>query len=300
MYPHALFLGLDLYSIFIMVGILAAMMMIRILSDHKGLKAKLQNFVLLNTVIAVIGGYAMAVVTQALYNIALVGKFELTNSTGSTFYGGLVGGVVLFVVVYFTLGNMMFPDKYHVKNFRTVSDIAACCITIGHCFGRLGCLMAGCCHGARTDAWYGVRMEHLGYKVVPVQLFEAWFLFLLTMVLAWLFIKKKIRFQMPIYLLSYGVWRFFIEYLRGDERGQTIVSFLSPSQLTSIGLLLAGILLLVLEIRADRKRGSDPGDETDETENEEEAEESDDEIETEGDGEVVTESAEEASHDDEP
>ena len=72
--------------------------------------------------------------------------------------------------------------------------------------------------------------------------------------MVWLFVKKNIRFQMPMYLLSYGVWRFVIEYLRGDERGETIVSFLSPSQLTSIGLIAAGILVLVFELRADCKR----------------------------------------------
>ena len=50
MYPYPLFLGLDLYSIFIMVGVFAAMAMVRVLSDRKGLKAKLQNFVLLNNI----------------------------------------------------------------------------------------------------------------------------------------------------------------------------------------------------------------------------------------------------------
>ena len=254
MYPKPLFWGIDLYSIFIMVGVLSAMVMIRLLSDQKGLKAKLQNFVLLNTVITVIGGYALAVVTQAFYNMeANDGKFILANDTGSTFYGGLVGGVVLFIVVYFAVGRIMFPDGYHIKNFRTVTDIAACCVTLGHSFGRIGCLMAGCCHGKPTDAWYGIYMQNPGYKVVPVQLYEAWFLFVLTVVLVFL-LTKKIRFQMPIYLLSYGVWRFVIEYFRGDERGSTIVSFLSPSQLTSIGLLIAGAAILAIEIYFDRKK----------------------------------------------
>ena len=45
---------------------------------------------------------------------------------------------------------------------------------------------------------------------------------------------------------AYGVWRFFIEYFRADDRGQTIVPFLSPSQLVAIVMVLLGVAYLVL------------------------------------------------------
>ena len=254
MYPKPIFWTVDLYTILLTVGILAAMVMVRFLSDKRGLKGELQNFVLINTVVTVIGGYGLAVVTQAFYNMEKNGgKFVLNNSTGSTFYGGLVGGIALFLIGYFVVGKFLFKTGYNVKHFRTVSDIAACAIAVGHGFGRLGCLMAGCCYGAKTDAWYGIYMQHLGHKVVPVQLYEALFLFALCAVMTFLVIKK-IRFQMPIYLLSYGVWRFLIEYVRDDYRGSIFgLSWLSPSQVISIGLFLAGIILFVCEICADRK-----------------------------------------------
>jgi prolipoprotein diacylglyceryltransferase len=50
---------------------------------------------------------------------------------------------------------------------------------------------------------------------------------------------------MAIYLMAYGVWRFFAEYLRADDRGATVVKFLSPSQLTAILLFLFGAGLMV-------------------------------------------------------
>jgi hypothetical protein len=37
-----------------------------------------------------------------------------------------------------------------------------------------------------------------------------------------------------------------IEFLRGDDRGETFVSFLSPSQLTAVILFIVGIVLLFL------------------------------------------------------
>ena len=54
---------------------------------------------------------------------------------------------------------------------------------------------------------------------------------------------------MALYLMGYGVWRFILEYLRGDDRGETIVSFLTPSQLTAVLMIIVGVLLLVLKDR---------------------------------------------------
>ena len=48
---------------------------------------------------------------------------------------------------------------------------------------------------------------------------------------------------MPIYLISYGVFRFLIEFIRGDERGGTILS-MSPAQFISIAVVMIGIILI--------------------------------------------------------
>ena len=46
-----------------------------------------------------------------------------------------------------------------------------------------------------------------------------------------------------------GVWRFLIEYARADDRGETIVSFLSPSQLIAAVLLIAAVVVFFIEHR---------------------------------------------------
>lgn len=240
MYPNEVFLGMDLYSILITVGVIACMVLIRVLSDKKGLGATWQNFLLATTVGAVVLGYGAAVLMQGLYNIQRLGRFELTNSTGSTFYGGLLGGAAVFLAIYFGVGHFLFKDGYHKAHTNDLLDIAACCITMAHGFGRLGCLMAGCCYGTATDAWYGIYMVHLGHKVIPVQLYEAIFLFLLSALLIYRYLKGK-TYNMATYMLVYGLWRFFVEYLRDDERGNTIVSFLTPSQLISVVLVLGAV-----------------------------------------------------------
>ena len=83
-------------------------------------------------------------------------------------------------------------------------------------------------------------------KRIPTQLFEAIFLFLLAIVLTILLIKLANRHTAAIYMVSYGIFRFLIEFIRDDDRGSLGSSVLSPSQLISIVLVVAGILLLVL------------------------------------------------------
>lgn len=253
MYPYEIIFGMDLYSILIAVGVIVCMVFIRLQADWRGLKAKLQNLVLFNTIAAVVLGYGAAVLLQAFYNYMAKGKFEIVNSTGSTFYGGLIGGTAMFIIIYFVVGRFLYPDGYHARNFRTVSDLAPAAITVAHGFGRLGCLMAGCCYGAKCDAWYCVEMVNLGYKVVPVQLFEALFLFGLSAVLLILFKKGK-KYEMPIYMMTYAVWRFVAELMRNDYRGATVVDFLTPSQFISVLLLAGGLILLGIELYVDGKK----------------------------------------------
>ena len=178
------------------------------------------------------------------------GGYELSTSTGATFFGGLLGGTMVFIALYFGVGHFRYRDGYHKAHFRDVLDMAPAAITVAHGLGRIGCLMAGCCHGAETDAWYGIDMA--GGRYVPVQLYEALFLFALCGALLWM-MKKGKRHQMPTYMLVYGTWRFFVEYLRADDRGQTIVSFLSPSQLIALLLFFGGIALLLVECHLDRR-----------------------------------------------
>jgi Kef-type K+ transport system membrane component KefB len=72
-------------------------------------------------------------------------------------------------------------------------------------------------------------------------------LFAISASLFFLLLKSK-RFPhtMSIYLITYGIWRFFAEFFRADNRGQTVVEGLTPSQLTAIVLFFAAILLYIL------------------------------------------------------
>lgn len=258
MYPKDIFLGLDLYDIFICIGVIVCIYAFGIFADKLCLRGKLQRIVYVDAIVSILTGYIAAVIMQAVYNIAKTGKFEVNANTGATFYGGLIGGAAVFIGFYFIVGHFLFRDGYHKRNFFLIADCAISSVVVAHAFGRIGCLMAGCCHGKVTDAWYGIMMHgDYGYqKYVPVQLFESIFLFILFAFLVVRIYKNK-TYNLPIYMVSYGVWRYFIEFLRGDIRGGTFVEWLSPSQLTAIIMIVGGIVVYIFEKRYNSKHAGE-------------------------------------------
>lgn len=244
MYPYEIIFGMNLYDIFLSVGVVSALIIARYFADRDKVSAKLFNFILLTGCFSIAIGYFSAVFTQAIYNWLDGEPFAISTTTGATFLGGLVGGVAIFLTCYFLVGHFLFREKENILYFPRLLDFAAVSITAAHGFGRLGCLMVGCCHGAETCEWYGIYHVDLGIKVVPIQLFEAIFLFTLCIILA-ILAYKKIPGTMSVYMLSYGIWRFIIENYRADDRGSTIVSFLTPSQLTAIILIIGSILVFI-------------------------------------------------------
>ena len=254
MYPKDIIPGVSLYVILICVGIIACFITFSKLSDKRKIHARVHNLALACGILGIAVGLGSAVLFQALYNIASLGGFEINESTGATFYGGLIGGAAIFLAVYFIVGGVKIKDKKHLTEFFPLISCIAPAIAVAHGFGRLGCLMAGCCHGKLTDSWLGIMMygNHGYAKYVPTQLFEAIFLFLLCALLVVMTLERK-KYVFTTYVVSYGIWRFIIEYVRADYRGESFVSFLTPSQIAAIGFIIAGIMLGVIEHVTDKK-----------------------------------------------
>ena len=66
---------------------------------------------------------------------------------------------------------------------------------------------------------------------------------MLFAVSVYLILKKDFKHNLSLYLIAYGVFRFLIEYVRGDDRGE-LVGFVSPSQFWSIFMAVAGVAII--------------------------------------------------------
>ena len=229
---------IDTYSVMIFLGVLACFVLFWQYKKKHNFNEKYTYDIFILACVSIIIGIAFAVGFQVLFDLL---KGEL-RGTAMTFYGGLVGGVITFLLGYFLVVKKIYPNASIVSD---IMPIAPACITVAHAFGRVGCFLAGCCYGVETDSIFGVRFPFLDHNVYPTQLFEAIFLFILSAILFILAIKKKWIHNLALYLFSYGIFRFLLEFLRGDDRGGFLLG-LSPSQMFSvIGVSVSIILYFV-------------------------------------------------------
>lgn len=224
---------IDTYSLMIFLGVIACFILFWLYRKKHNIGEKYTYDIFLLACVSIAIGLGFAVLFQMVYDLI---KGEI-RGLAMTFYGGLVGGVITFLLGYFLVIKKQYPQCSLISD---IMPIAPACITVAHGFGRIGCFMAGCCYGVETTSILGVTFPGMTHAVYPTQLFEAIFLFLLTALLFYIAIKKRSPYNLSIYLCLYGIFRFLNEFLRGDERGAFMLS-LSPSQWLSIVSVLASI-----------------------------------------------------------
>ena len=171
---------------------------------------------------------------------------------GLTYYGGLLGATG---AAFLLLRRDRFP-------FWKAADMAGFAIPMGLAFGRMGCLLAGCCFGSTTSLPWGLSFpprspaseeqakEHLlesvrlwSLPVHPTQIYEsAASLAIAAACLFWVLPRKRYDGQVfAASLVLYAVARFLVEILRRDARGGA--GGLSTSQLIGIGLIVGAAII---------------------------------------------------------
>ena len=164
---------------------------------------------------------------------------------GIVFYGGLIGAS-LACVIY---------TQYRKLPLWRVADVLAPSIALGSVWGRFGCLMNGCCYGRPTDLPWAIHFptDHptLGGPVHPTEIYDSLLNLVLYLILAWLFRRKKFDGQVfGCFLIGYAAFRSFVEQFRGDYGpAHYLAGLLTPAQVVSIGIALAGVLLLLWRSR---------------------------------------------------
>ncbi|MBR6737389.1 MAG: prolipoprotein diacylglyceryl transferase [Clostridia bacterium] len=236
-----LFLGIKPYGLLIAIGLLCCFGVLFTYNKKKPVDPKFTDEVFYIGVAAIFIGFLSATLFQSFYNY-LANPEEGFSFGGMTFIGGLIGGVASFLIIYFIIRKRLSG------RLLSIISMVPCCITIAHAFGRLGCLMAGCCHGefhGANQQFGDIYMDGTlgeGYYV-PTQLYEAIFLFILFALFSYLWLKKDFKHNMSLYLVLYGIFRFIIEFFRGDDRGTLVGNIVSPSQFWSILMVILGVAL---------------------------------------------------------
>ena len=137
---------------------------------------------------------------------------------GLVFYGGFIAAVITSIVFC----------RIKKIPFFELADIIAPGIALGLGFGRLGCLLVGCCYGKTCPPDYPLAItfppETVGMANVPLyptQIFESVGCFIIFLIL-WQAVLRYRKFSgqvLALLLVLYGLLRTVLEFWRDDPRG---------------------------------------------------------------------------------
>ena len=256
MYPilfHIGNLNFHTFGLFVALGFMVMMFVSRKYVELVGISPEILNeifFIIL--VSALIGARLMYVIINfEAYRGNLLDIFKVWNG-GLVFFGGFFSAIPT-VAVYL---------KFKGFNIWKTADILSPGMALGHAVGRLGCFFAGCCHGKVCDLPIAVRFTNpsslapLNVNLHPTQIYEVFSNFVLFIILILLLNRKKIDGTVFLtYIMLYSLFRFVIEFFRGDFRGNLFFDFISISQ--GIGLCVSMVACIFFFIRLRSFHGSD-------------------------------------------
>ncbi len=166
-------------------------------------------------------------------------QMNFTGFQGMSYHGGLIGAVI---------GAIIF-SRVKKADFFQIADLTVAGIPLGYTFGRLGNFINGELWGRVTTSPIGMIFPHaprfstnkewvremadevgMNYEAGdfihlprhPSQLYEAFFEGIFLWLLLWFVFRPRKSFSgqlLGIYLIGYGLVRFFIEYLREPDTG---------------------------------------------------------------------------------
>ena len=230
------------YALCAIVGIVVSCFYCYFLGRKKGIKG---DDIIITALVgaggSIVGGHILYAAVNYKFIFAFFSAankneavdFILSAFSGSVYYGGLFGSLVAV---------KLFLKYYSVNQKDDLFNIYVIGVPLFHSFGRIGCFLGGCCYGIESSFGFTVHNNTLvpeinGVSRFPVALFEAFFNFLICMLLTYIFKKNSKSKLISIYFLCYAPLRFMLEFLRGD-RARGVCFGLSTSQWISIAILV--------------------------------------------------------------
>lgn len=236
------------YGACILIGVFAAFWYLKkhALAQFNLSEENSQNLLVGLIIMSVFGGkFFMIFEDPAFY---LSNLKALVSNSGFVFYGSLI----------FSISFVIYFIRKHKLPTWQFFDLIAFVTLIVHFFGRIGCFMAGCCHGIESHGPFSViftdpacQANPLNTPLHPTQLYSSFMLasifFILTLV------KKRQKFEgqlFLLYLMLYSTGRSIIEEFRGDEaRGFLFDGWYSNSQFISTIIVAIAIAFYVRQMK---------------------------------------------------
>ena len=197
---------------------------------------KILDIELLMLISGIIGARALHVLVNLNYYGENLGTILLVWKGGLAFHGGMI---LAFAVCW------VFIVRNRMPLWKT-ADFIVPYVALGHSIGRIGCFLNGCCFGKPATAGFlGVIFPGETICRYPTQLYAS--LALLGIFVILKFASERAPFSgfvLIVYFWLFGLQRFVIGFLRGDN--PTYIFGLTIPQLISVFIIALGIFLFFL------------------------------------------------------
>jgi phosphatidylglycerol:prolipoprotein diacylglycerol transferase len=166
------------------------------------------------------------------------GSWQFTGISGMSYHGGVIGIAIAWII---------FSHKEKVSLFK-LTDLTIPGIPLAFTFGRIGNFINGELYGRITNADIGMYFPAArdGLLRHPSQLYEAFFEGIVLFAILWPIRKIKVfpGFISGLYIFSYGIFRFFIEYFREPDEhlGFVFLNF-SMGQILCFVMMISAIVI---------------------------------------------------------
>ena len=237
------------YSIMILIGMMLGIYLVyREFKRHNYDVKELDNMAFYTVIFGLIG----ARIWYVLFNLSeykdnLWEMFAIWHG-GLAIHGALFGGLLF----------LYFYSKKHNYHFIKIADIVMPAVLIGQIVGRWGNFFNQEAHGGKVSIEF-LKKLHLPNFIIegmningvyyhPTFLYESVFNLLILILILVLRKNKKIKEGciFSIYLMGYGILRFFIESMRTDS---LMLGNIKVAQVISIIFYILGLVLLITSIR---------------------------------------------------
>jgi phosphatidylglycerol---prolipoprotein diacylglyceryl transferase len=254
------FLDLPVYAYGVMLGLgfISSWYLGMYFANREGLPYKGVTWAYVLAIVFALVGARLAHIISNPDTMRMHGLFHAlfaNKCEGLVAYGGYIGGT-LAAYAYCRLRKM---------DFWSLCDVSSASLVLGLGFTRIGCFLAGCCHGKVTDLPWGVSFPAgsqasrnidciapgaapgmvASLPVHPTQLYESAVGFLLVPVGIYLIKRRKFTGQAFLIMMSlYAIARFLLEFIRADDDRGPVAMF-STSQFIGLVLVPLAIVLYI-------------------------------------------------------
>jgi len=218
------------YTVTAILGILAALLLYRFTVRRSTVPKSGDTWLipLLALCFGTLGAKAPTWI-QAIFSPASISTIAALTS-GKTIIGGLIGG---------WLGVVLAKRIISIRERR--GNQFAPALALGLAFGRLGCLLQGCCYGIPTNLPWGVNFGD-GVLRHPTQAYEILFhLSACAILLVSGAARKTGGLYLKAYFATYLVFRFLLEFIRIEPRVWVGLTGYQLAALVFVPVLLAAM-----------------------------------------------------------